>query len=417
VAFAALDGLLSWLGEKEGSHVGIFDATNSTKARRRAVLDHCAAVPGVRVAFLESICTDVDVLRRNYAMKLQNADYTGWDEDAAKKDFLNRTEKYEQEYETVEDDEGEGKVSFIKVLNCGEKTVQRRCQGFLLSKVAGHLLNMHIEHRVVYLTRHGQSYDNAKGKLGGDSELTKLGMTYATRLWEYMRKQLGWPVLSVCNEDEGADGCGEAWVSESCPRGEGWLLLTSQLCRTRMTARPILEDSHFVTQSGMRRTHTALLNEISAGVFDGYTAEDIRREAPDEHSARAKDKLRYRYPKGESYLDVAQRVKAVAMEIEREKRPTLVIAHQAVLRTMLAFFQGVSLEDMPRLEIPLHTVLRLTTGPHGCTVEKVPLMDPVPHAPNAQIAPCISSKLTGVGVDPPVQGCRADMADAKVLGA
>jgi broad specificity phosphatase PhoE len=121
----------------------------------------------------------------------------------------------------------------------------------------------------------------------------------------------------------------------------------------------------------MRRVHTALLNEIAAGVYDGYTYKEFERVAPEEHRSRVKDKLRYRYPRGESYLDLVQRVKPVAMEIEREKRPTLVIAHQAVLRTIIAFFQGTSLEEIPTLEIPLHTVLKLTITPHGCDVHNL----------------------------------------------
>merc|ERR1719331_348920 len=97
---------------------------------------------------------------------------------------------------------------------------------------------------------------------------------------------------------------------------------------------------------------------------------EFEREAPEEHKARVKDKLRYRYQGGESYLDLVQRVRPVVMEIEREKRPVLVIAHQAVLRTIIAFFQGTPLEDMPALGIPIHTVLQLTISPHGCEVQR-----------------------------------------------
>merc|ERR1719316_46571 len=102
---------------------------------------------------------------------------------------------------------------------------------------------------------------------------------------------------------------------------------------------------------------------------------EFEREAPEEHRARMKDKLRYRYPRGESYLDLVQRVKPVVMEIEREKRPALVIAHQAVLRTIIAFFQGTPLDEMPKLEIPLHNVLQLTITPNGCDMQTIPLMD------------------------------------------
>lgn len=44
------------------------------------------------------------------------------------------------------------------------------------------------------------------------------------------------------------------------------------------------------------------------------------------------NKLTYRYPRGESYLDVISRIEAVIFEIERTRMPVIVIAHQAVLR-------------------------------------------------------------------------------------
>lgn len=371
VAFSALEELLGWLAHTDGAHVGILDATNTTVERRAGLLERCSRVPGIRVAFLESICTDTEVLHKNYEMKLQNADYSLWDPELARQDFAHRVARYENEYETVEEDEDDGRVSFMKVLNCGQKTVQRNCHGFLLSKLAGYLLNMHIQDRVIYLTRHGQSEDNVCSKLGGDAKLTKDGMAFAGRLRRYFMERLGWG-----REDSlDCDGAGPK-RGEGSEDKEGWVLMTSQLARTRMTARPLVEDERFVAQSGMRRVHTALLNEISAGVFDGYTLDSIKAKAPDEYAARNKDKLRYRYPKGESYLDVAARVRPLAMEIERERRPVLVIAHQAVLRTLLAFFQGASLEEVPTLEIPLHTVLELHISAHGCRVERVPLTGP-----------------------------------------
>jgi hypothetical protein len=46
------------------------------------------------------------------------------------------------------------------------------------------------------------------------------------------------------------------------------------------------------------------------------------------YRARKQDKLRYRYPRGESYLDVIQRLEPVIIELERQRSPVVVIAHQ-----------------------------------------------------------------------------------------
>ena len=48
------------------------------------------------------------------------------------------------------------------------------------------------------------------------------------------------------------------------------------------------------------------LNEIEAGDFDGMTYEDVAEMHPVEFADRDADKLRYRYPNGESYVDVCR---------------------------------------------------------------------------------------------------------------
>jgi 6-phosphofructo-2-kinase/fructose-2,6-biphosphatase len=48
------------------------------------------------------------------------------------------------------------------------------------------------------------------------------------------------------------------------------------------------------------------LNEINAGDFDGLSYEDIAEMDPVEFAKRDQDKLRYRYPNGESYIDVCR---------------------------------------------------------------------------------------------------------------
>ena len=51
------------------------------------------------------------------------------------------------------------------------------------------------------------------------------------------------------------------------------------------------------------------MNEIEAGDFDGMTYEDVAEKHPVEFADRDADKLRYRYPNGESYVDVCRFVK------------------------------------------------------------------------------------------------------------
>ncbi|XP_068965106.1 6-phosphofructo-2-kinase/fructose-2,6-bisphosphatase 1 isoform X2 [Petaurus breviceps papuanus] len=67
------------------------------------------------------------------------------------------------------------------------------------------------------------------------------------------------------------------------------------------------------------------------------TYEEIQEHYPEEFALRDQDKYRYRYPKGESYEDLVQRLEPVIMELERQEN-VLVICHQAVMRCLLAYF-------------------------------------------------------------------------------
>jgi len=90
------------------------------------------------------------------------------------------------------------------------------------------------------------------------------------------------------------------------------------------------------------------------------TYAEVRETMPTVHAARTKDKLRFRYPEGESYVDVIHRLEPVIMEIERQKGPIFIVAHQAIIRALYAFIAGISQEECPHLPINLHTVFKLT---------------------------------------------------------
>ena len=73
------------------------------------------------------------------------------------------------------------------------------------------------------------------------------------------------------------------------------------------------------------------------GVCEGLTYEEMQDKFPQEFAWRDQDKLRYRYPWGESYVDIMARLDPVLLELEHEDN-VLVVSHQAVLRCILGYF-------------------------------------------------------------------------------
>lgn len=95
--------------------------------------------------------------------------------------------------------------------------------------------------------------------------------------------------------------------------------------------------------------------------------QEIHTKYPEEFAKRDADKYNYRYPGGESYHDLVARLEPVIMELERQG-DVLVICHQAVARCLLAYFLDEDQSKLPYLEVPLHTVVKLTPLAYGCEV-------------------------------------------------
>uniref|UniRef100_A0AAV2M654 6-phosphofructo-2-kinase domain-containing protein n=1 Tax=Knipowitschia caucasica TaxID=637954 RepID=A0AAV2M654_KNICA len=225
-------------------------------------------------------------------------------------------------------------LSYIKIIDVGQRYLVNRVLDHIQSRIVYYLMNIHITPRSIYLCRHGESELNVKGCIGGDSGLTVRGKEFAKKLSHFIQAQ-GISDLKV------------------------W---TSQMKRTIQTAEAL----------NVPYEQWKVLNEIDAGVCEELMYEEIQENYPLEFALRDQDKYRYRYPKGESYEDLVQRLEPVIMELERQEN-VLVVCHQAVLRCLLAYFLDKPAEELPYLKCPLHTVLKLTPVAYGCKVESISL--------------------------------------------
>ncbi|KAK5846958.1 hypothetical protein PVK06_003259 [Gossypium arboreum] len=312
VAALAMDDMIAWM--QEGGQVGIFDATNSSRSRRNMLMK--MAEGRCKIIFLETICNDERIIERNIRLKIQQSpDYAEEpDFEAGLQDFTTRLANYEKVYEPV--DEG----SYIKMIDMasghGGQIQVNNISGYLPGRIVFFLVNTHLTPRPILLTRHGESRDNVRGRIGGDSVLSDTGEIYMKKLANFVEKRLK------------SERTASIW--------------TSTLQRTILTASPIV---------GFPKIQWRALDEINAGVCDGMTYEEIKKNMPEEYESRKKDKLRYRYPRGESYLDVIQRLEPVIIELERQRAPVVVISHQAVLRALYAYFADRPLKEIPHIEV------------------------------------------------------------------
>ena len=161
--------------------------------------------------------------------------------------------------------------------------------------------------------------------IGGDADLSDRGEAYARAL----------PGL----------------VAKSVGDGRKLTVWTSTLKRTIHTAR-FLSEAH-------TKLEWKALDELDSGVCDGLTYEEIEKRYPEDFRARDDDKYNYRYRGGESYRDVVIRLEPIIMELERSE-DIIIVTHQAVLRCIYAYFMNIPQERSPWMEVPLHTLIKLT---------------------------------------------------------
>ena len=192
--------------------VGIFDATNSTKERRDWVLKECThetkrAGKPTGVVFIESICNDADLMHENLLTKVTTSpDYAGVPLEEAMADIYNRCKKYEEAYETIDDEEGDDK-SYIKIYNLSSKLLVNHIYGMLAKSIVPILMACNIATRPVYLCRPAADTSSSNGTFGiptqmntsskrrqtlvmaKKEDLDDVGKQFKNALFRFMRKE------------------------------------------------------------------------------------------------------------------------------------------------------------------------------------------------------------------------------------
>jgi len=175
---------------------------------------------------------------------------------------------------------------------------------------------------------------NVSGQIGGDANLSTRGQAYARMLPELVKQSAG--------------------------EGRNLTVWTSTLKRTIQTARHLTFE----------KLEWKALDELDSGVCDGLTYEEIEEKYPEDFRARDNDKYNYRYLGGESYRDVVIRLEPIIMELERAEN-VLIVTHQAILRCIYAYFMNIPQERSPWMEVPLHTLIKLTPKAYGTHEERL----------------------------------------------
>lgn len=158
----------------------------------------------------------------------------------------------------------------------------------------------------VYVARHGQTAWNAENKICGttDLPLNELGQAQAREL---------------------AEKCGAYDID---------LIISSTMLRARQTAAAVAEkyDLPVITD--------ARLVEQNYGIYEGMDRQTPGFLANKRHFA-------YRYPEGESMLDVGHRIYSLLEAVKREHagKNVLIVCHGGVMRLIRSYFEDMTNDE------------------------------------------------------------------------
>ncbi|MCJ1260244.1 hypothetical protein MMC22_000103 [Lobaria immixta] len=291
----------------ENGQVAIYDAVNPLAAGRRSLAREFAK-HDVQTLFIESACNDERIIEENVRnVKISSPDYIGWSSDDAVKHYLARMNAKIPHFETMEEPE----LNYIKAgTTCG--------------------------------------VDSYKA----DASLSEQGIDYAKKMGDALLRH---------RESER-----QALIDRGGP--DVPLKLLKVWTSTR---RRTVETSQYLYEAGYRVRQRSQMSQLNPGVCEMMSERRIREEYPEEVAKHEADPYHHRYPRAESYHDLAVRLEPIILELEREQDDLLIIAHESVLRVLYGYLMACNATDIPSLSFPRDEIIEIIPASYNNEAKRI----------------------------------------------
>jgi len=319
----------------EAGKVAIIDASNVTRKRRKLIEEMFRDVP---VLFVECVNADEEALEANLERKGLLKEFRHLSPPVALDWFTRRIGFYERAYEPLQGERNHVLVDSFEACILQEHLTDLipyydRIRDIITTRIV----------RNLFLLRHGETFFNVEDRIGGDAGLTEKGQAQAEALARYFRP---WRIP---------------------------IIFTSNHLRTQQTARPIAE----------KQEHSSIIslpefNEIDAGVCEGMTYQEIKKEMPAVAVARNRDKYNYVYPEGEGYASMEKRVHRGVQKVfylNNLDDNIMIVGHQAVNRMILSSFVFRPKEEVPFIYMPQDRYYHIQVDPYKRISELMPYIN------------------------------------------
>lgn len=354
-----IDDMVNFFDNEKGQ-VAIYDAVNALHEDRKSLWEQLDA-HGVKVLFIESLCTDKALIERNIADAAKSPDYEGWAPKEAVEDYRKRIQAVEPFYEEMDEEF----LTYVKFINFGDRvTVTNSKHDFLTNKIVFFLMNSRIKSGSVYFARCSDNKLNFKS----DPPLSAKGKDYAKHLADTITNHISHEKgdktpphvtqvhVSVASRQPayGVDGGDE----------QSFVVWTSTRQRT-------VQMSSVFTEMGIPTRQRAQLTQLNPGDVEGMSELEIADKFPDDFESHRKDPYHHRYSRAESYHDLAVKIEPLILEIERMRGDILIIADESVIKVFYGYLMACSCYDIPKLKFPINEIVQVRYNAYANTARKI----------------------------------------------
>lgn len=371
------------------SRLAIFDATNSTVERRKWILEE-ATSPEKRAGkktgcvFVESICDDEELLEENFAFKVKNSpDFANMTQEEAIADLRKRVRKYEEAYETIDDDT----QSYIKIFNLSSKLLVNHIYGRMAKVIVPSLMSWNIGARPIYLVRAGETMGSTQEedptkprKITRGDKLGPRGKHFREALEKFMTEE--GEKFSKKSEDALRMAFAPRHGRETGTSISG--LADYEASDAENADLKVPFNIHIMSSTMPRAVETASwqslpfnidelpnLNPLDKGDYSGMELEEVKDMDPEWYSMLEKDPFTTRFPGGECYADLIHRLETCIIDMEQQVNMTCVVSHVSTLQVLMAYFRRTQIKECTSIEVPMHTVIKYTPVTGGGWTESM----------------------------------------------
>jgi 6-phosphofructo-2-kinase/fructose-2,6-biphosphatase 4 len=282
------------------------------------------------------------------------------DPDEAAKLYLRRIDMKIPVFETMNENE----LNYVKMINAGQAFFYNNVSfNYLSHRIVFYLTNLHIKSRTTFFARAGPANDE---DYKADGPLSEEGHAYAKKMADTL----------IQHREKERQALMEKRGSEVPLRP--LTVWTSTRLRTVQTAEPLKELGYKVRQRSQ-------MSQINPGECEKMSERVIRQLWPEEVEKHELDPYHHRYPRAESYHDLAVRLEPIILELEREQNDLLIIAHESVLRVLYAYLMHCSTMDIPKLKFPRDHIIEIIPAAYQNEAKRIHItgLDPkcVPGSP------------------------------------